>query len=121
VDIGDYESADVPTGNDDEWETGILVSPHHLIVATRDDLDGHVVVDVRAEESGRRVGETLFDGILSLPSGVLSVHEVVVDPHPTVIMPRAGDWRVIVSVGPTRGGQARHDPDPTFRAPRHTT
>lgn len=106
VHIGDFESTNVPEWSDQEYAKGVIAGADYIMVFTRDDLDGHVVVDIRAEESGRFVGHTVFDGTLSIPSGVMSVRSATDNPHPTVIMPSAGEWRVIISIDPKH--DARH-------------
>lgn len=101
VSIADSETAHVP-----EWVTGdeaAVASPTALLVATRPDCAGDVVIKVYAGE-GLGEGELVFGGQLQVPSGRLefgsitaSVREVVAIAHSAV--------NVRVWVDRTSGGE----------------
>lgn len=106
VSIRDFDTADYPTGGTGEEEIQVL--PGHIYVATQSDTDGDVPVEIRVGEVDVPGLRTVFDGTLSVNSGVLCVTAPAMEDEETFHLPRPGEWSVKIAV--------RGDPRPTFVA-----
>jgi hypothetical protein len=106
VSIGDYKETSVPEWDSAGHTKGVVASDSHLLVATCNDADSHVVVDVYAGEPSERHDNLIFDGTLRVDSQALTIRSVTVDPSRILLLPRPGTWQVKVFVDPER--QARH-------------
>ena len=104
--IGDYKESGVPEWDAASSRAGVTASDTSLLIATCNDQDGYVVVDIRDGEPAVDSGPVIFDGTLRIDSQTLTVGAVTVDPSRVMFLPRAGEWNVRVSVDPP--GRARH-------------
>ncbi|MCL2554143.1 MAG: hypothetical protein FWE75_18580 [Actinomycetia bacterium] len=96
IEVQDLESQDTP-----EWETGdekVVAGPGCLLIGTIDDTDGTVTVDLRVGPVDVPGVTVVHEGLLSCPSGIVSVNSPCTSRKPTLRLPRAGDWRVTVAV-----------------------
>jgi hypothetical protein len=86
-----YQQVEVRDAGDDvdrpPWETGderILVSAQCIVLATRSDLAGDVVIEVRldADQADAAAGELVFDGELLTTGQGIVVGSSLTDLHP---------------------------------------
>lgn len=84
-------------------ETGdepAVASSEAVIVATREDLDGEVSIEVRRPGTGDRIGVRVYQGVLSLTTPALEVGSNVSGQLATVDVGRTGPVPVSIYVDP---------------------
>jgi hypothetical protein len=72
--------------------------PQSIYVAARPDSYGEVTAQVRIGEVDLPGVRTVFEGVLSVTSGIISILSPVAGDGASVILPRAGDWMVRIAV-----------------------
>lgn len=106
VSIGDYKDTMVPEWDSPSHKAGYSASDTRLLVATCNDQDGHVIVDIRDGGKDASYGSVVFDGSLRVDSQTLTVGSVTAEPSRVLFFPRPGTWKVTVYVDPPM--HARH-------------
>lgn len=98
ISLRDYGTSYWPVAGDSGDPSEIIASPGHIYVPTRSDSDGDVVVEVRVGAVDIPGIRRIFQGVIELDSGVLSVTPPVVEDEETYRMPRPGSWRLTIGV-----------------------
>jgi hypothetical protein len=96
VSIRDFGTLDYPEGNPEE--EGVVASSGHIYVPTRSDSDGQVNIEISAGATMPENSRLVYEGILTLESGVLCVTPPAMEDEETLHMPRPGDWSVRIAV-----------------------
>ncbi|MFJ5610628.1 hypothetical protein ACIQCJ_14725 [Streptomyces sp. NPDC093221] len=94
--VRDFGTSDAP-----EWETGdepLAWFPGSFMIGTVDDTDGDVTVEVRLGAADTPGARTIFDGIFSCTSGIVSIMTPTEYDNETLRLPRAGDWKMRIAV-----------------------
>lgn len=104
--IGDYKDSAVPEWDSGSATRGFSASETGILVATCNDQDGHVVVDIRDGEPTPAYGTMIFDGTVRFDSQTLTVGSVTAEPNRVMYLPRPGGYPTRIYVDPP--GNARH-------------
>lgn len=98
VSIEDPGTLDLP-----EWVTGqerVVANPHAIMVATRSDVEGDVIITVLEGSDVSGLGDVVFEGELSLSSPFMDVGSAVTSTVMRVRVDRQGTVGVRVFVDP---------------------
>jgi hypothetical protein len=96
VAVNNFDTRETP-----DWDHGdgsVAACSQSIYVVVRPDWYGDVTVQVRVGEVDLPGVRTVFEGVLSVTSGIISILSPVAGDEESVVLPRAGDWFVRIAV-----------------------
>lgn len=101
---GQIAIQDVGATSEPEWMAGdeelvwVPDNPDCFLVGTIDDLDGGVVVEMRAGDVDIPGARQIFEGVFRSPSGIVSASGPTDERRESFLLPRRGRWRIRIAV-----------------------
>lgn len=90
-DFGTFDHPEVVTGEEE-----VLFLPSHMMVWTRPDGEGDVLIEVRADGFDGSGMRRVIAAVMTFHSSIMSISEATDPEEETLRLPRAGDWRISV-------------------------
>ncbi|MEV6784687.1 hypothetical protein [Streptomyces sp. NPDC051098] len=94
VSIRDFGTRDHPEMITGEEE--VLFLPSHMMVGTRPDGEGDVIIEVRADGFDGSGMRRVIDAVMTFHSSIMSISEATDPEEETLRLPHAGDWHMSV-------------------------